>query len=159
MDNSQVPFVLAGMLLFAAALLALALMFARRLVGWPRLEEMFPDQPDDQIVARYTLQSLYVAKPSKSLPGPYIQGLVSLIACKNGLRIAVWPVIAFFFKPIFIPWEAITPVTVTMKVTGLKGFGLQVGSDEPFTLTIIARVARKISAVTNGRLEIPPELM
>jgi hypothetical protein len=158
MDDAQLPFAIAGMLLFGALLLFLALMFARRLMGWPRLEELFPDRPEDPIISRYNLQSLFVAKPGKSLPGPYIQGFVSLIACKSGLRITVWPGLALFFKPIFLPWTAITSVAVIMKVTRIKACGLQVGPDDPFTLTIIARVARKISAATNGALGIPPEL-
>ena len=158
MDDAILPFVIAGMLLFAVALLIVALMFARRMFGWPRLEELFPDRPDDPKLKHYSVQSLYVAKPGKSLPGPYIQGLVSLTACETGLRITTWPIINAFLKPIFLPWDAITTVTVKMPVTGLKGCGLEIGPHEPFTLTIIARVARKISKATNGKLSVPPDL-
>ncbi|MEE4200612.1 hypothetical protein [Erythrobacter sp.] len=158
MDDSHLPFAIGGMLLFAAILLVLVLIFARRIMGWSRLEELFPDRPNDPVISRYHLQSLFVAKPGRPLPGPYIQGFVSLIACKSGLRISVWPGLALVFKPIFLRWDAITSVAVTMRVTGIKACGLQAGPDDPFTLTIIARVARKISTATNGALSIPSEL-
>lgn len=158
MDDALLPFVIAGMLLFAFVLFVLAMMFARRMFGWPKLEQQFPDRPDDPTVARHIFQSLYVSRPGASLPGPYIQGFVTLIACQSGLRITVWPVLSIFLKPIFLPWETITSVTVRMPVTGIKVCGLQTGTENAFTLSIIARVARKISRETNGKLALPPEL-
>ncbi|MEM7688158.1 MAG: hypothetical protein AAF291_03980 [Pseudomonadota bacterium] len=157
-EDSQLPFVIAGMVLFAVALSIVALFVASRLLGWPQLAEAYPDRPDDPILEKYFVQSLFIAKPGASLPGPYIQGPVTLIACEGGLRIAVWPIFRAFFKTIFIPWDEISTTTVQAKVTRLKGCGLRVGGKKPFTLTIIARVARKISAATNGKLEIPADL-
>lgn len=158
MDDAILPFVIVGMVLFAVVLFIIAMMFSRRMFAWPLLEELFPDRPDDPTVSRHILQSLYVSKPGASLPGPYIQGFVTLTACQSGLRITVWPVLNLFLKPVFLPWEAITPVVVKMPVTRIKGCGLKVGRGEPFTLTIIARVARTIAKETNGKLALPTVL-
>lgn len=139
-------------------MLALAMVLIPRIMGWNRLEELFPDRPGDPMIARYNLQSLYIAKPGKSPPGPFYQGVVILIACENGLRIKIWKILQPFSKPIFLPWEDITTQAFQSRILPLKACSLKVGQGEPFTLTIIGRVARYISEATGGRLVLPPEL-
>jgi hypothetical protein len=142
----------------AVLLLALTVYLMPKIMGWDRLEKLFPDRPGDPVIARYNFQSLYIAKPGKSPPGPFYQGPVVLMACQNGLRIRIWKIFQPFSKPVFLPWEQITTRSFQSRLLPVKACSLIVGEGQPFTLTIIARVARKISNETNGKLAFPPEL-
>ena len=81
-----------------------------------------------------------------------------LIACENGLRIRIWKIFQPFSKPVFLPWEEITTRAFQSRLLPVKACSLVVGEGEPFTLTIIGRVARYISQATNGKLVLPPDL-
>lgn len=144
--------------MIALLLLALAVYLIPKIMGWDRLEKLFPDRPEDPVIARYNFQSLYIAKPGKPPPGPFYQGPVVLIACENGLRIRIWKIFQPFSKPVFLPWEEITTRAFQSRLLPVKACSLVVGEGEPFTLTIIGRVARFISQATNGKLVLPPEL-
>lgn len=127
-----------------------------RFMGWTRLEELFPDRPEDAQIERFLFQALYIAKPGSSGPGISYRGCVTLTACETGLRVSIWKLFQPFSKPVFIPWGDIE--VVVMRVTGFKMCGLKTGQPEPFTLSIIARIARRIEKATDGRLSLPEDL-
>lgn len=127
-----------------------------KITKWERLEELFPDRPGDRHIERYRFQALYIAKPGSSGAGLSYRGCVTLDACETGLRVSIWKVILPFSKPILIPWGEIE--TSVVKVTGFKMCGLKAGQPQPFTLSIIARIARRIADATNGRLALPEDL-
>ncbi|WP_299195535.1 hypothetical protein [uncultured Erythrobacter sp.] len=127
-----------------------------RFMGWTRLEELFPDRPEDRRIERFGFQALYLAKPGSTWAGMSYRGCVTLEACETGLRVSIWKLFQPFSQPIFLPWGDIE--VVTKRVTGFKMCGLKVGQPQPFTLSIIARIARRIELATGGRFSLPDDL-
>lgn len=88
------PFVFAAMWFAVTSLLGL-------LSGWYGLMRLFPDE-EDQVLAKFGGQSGSMG------PGVGMNGILTLSACRGGLRVGIWRIFGPFCAPFYVPWRDLT---------------------------------------------------
>lgn len=88
--------------LFAFALFWLAIVTLLGLLsGWFRLAALYPDR-DDEVLARFRWQSGVMGL------GVNMGGILTLTACRSGLRVAISRMFGVFQRPFFVPWSDVS---------------------------------------------------
>jgi hypothetical protein len=65
--------------------------------GWKGLSGRFPDR-DDEVLATFRMASGFMR-------GVRMNNILTLTACRTGLRVGMWKLFAPFDRPFFVPWD------------------------------------------------------
>jgi hypothetical protein len=114
----------------------------RAMSGWPGLEDRFPDQDDEALVT---------IRGASGVLGGHVRmkGALKLVACRNGLRVAMSRLFAPFSKPVYVPWEQIQVVRSKGVFTDFAE--LVFGAPQVGRLKITAGLAARLSKANPGR--------
>lgn len=109
--------------------------------GWKGLSARFPDRPDD-VLATFPMSS-------GVMRGVRMNHVLTLTACRTGLRVAMWKIFAPFDRPFFVPWEEIDVVRRQMLFVKVAALGF--GSPPAGRLQISQALADKLAAAAGAR--------
>lgn len=109
--------------------------------GWKGLESRFPDR-DDEVLATFRMAS-------GLMRGVGMNNVLTLTACRTGLRVAMWKLFAPFDRPFFVPWEQL----VVERRDGWlqKRAVLAFGAPPVGRLDIAGHLADRLAAAAQGR--------
>ncbi|MDY7098042.1 MAG: hypothetical protein SXU28_07880 [Pseudomonadota bacterium] len=124
-----------------------------KLSGWSALRQIYPDDPLEQPIGRFSWEAMYLGKGGSKRPGVSYRGCVVFEPCESGLRIEVFRIFHPFSGPVFIPWDEID--TEMRKVMMVRMCALFVGEMREFKITVMPRLAERLSSASNGALKLP----
>jgi len=110
--------------------------------GWRRLEREFPDR-EDVVVETYRGASAIMGGNAQ------LNNVLTVIACRGGMRVALSPFVGPGRKPFFVPWEQIAVGRRRLLFETLAV--LELGSPPRGRMQIRLKLADKLSAVAQGR--------
>ena len=110
--------------------------------GWRGLQARFPDR-DEDAVATFRMASGVMGA------GVSMNNILTLAACRTGLRVSIWRIFGPFDRPFFVPWEQIS----VRRAGGgfLKRATLTFGSPPAGKLQVSAGLADKLAAAASNR--------
>lgn len=109
--------------------------------GWKGLEARFPDR-EDQAVATFRMAS-------GVMRGVRMNNILTLTACRAGLRVAIWKIFGPFDRPFFVPWEQLR---VERREAWLQKVAiLSFGEPAAGQLQISGALASRLAAAAQGR--------
>lgn len=115
--------------------------------GWRRLEQEFPDR-EDAVVATYRGASAIMGGNTQ------LNNVLTVTACRGGMRVALSPFFGPGRKPFFVPWAQITVGRRRLLFETLAV--LELGSPPRGKMQIRLKLADKLAAAAQGRwLERP----
>lgn len=134
--------ILIGFPFFFAAFWLLIVTILSAASGWRALQTRFPDRDEDAVKTFGMASGVMGAGVSMS-------NILTLAACRTGLRISIWRIFGPFDRPFFVPWEQIG----VQRSGGafLKRATLTFGSPPVGKLAISANLADKIADAAQNR--------
>ncbi|GAA0471222.1 hypothetical protein GCM10009096_10210 [Parasphingorhabdus litoris] len=122
-----------GMWLLVVTLLA-------RISGWTKLQDRFPDRPDQSLIVMRAQSGAMGGIASAKVN---FSGCLRFDVCRTGLRISVWKIFGPFQRPFFVPWSQINVSDAS--VFKFKRHRLGFGTPESGFLIIANRTAEIIA--------------
>ncbi|MEO1490464.1 MAG: hypothetical protein AAFR88_13675 [Pseudomonadota bacterium] len=154
MSDEAIAWVVAPLMVALFATLWLIVGYAiTKLTAWADLERLFPDRPDAPIAGSLHFQGAYIGRETL---GPSYRGCMTYRAGPEGFRLSIWKVFAPFAKPIFVPFDAVTVETVSLRLFTMCR--LKLGPHGEIWLTIAPSVARELARLSKGAFAVQPEM-
>ncbi|WP_309621774.1 hypothetical protein [Novosphingobium sp.] len=143
------PFLFVGLWVGSTALLG-------AMSGWYRLQDRFPDRPEQQPIIRLRFQSASFGD-SRFAVANY-GNCLRYDVCPSGLRVGISRIFGPFSRPFFVPWSQIkiekkSFLGLPHYILGAYRLGL--GNPEETSLNIYDRAARRIEAASGGNFRLP----
>jgi hypothetical protein len=109
--------------------------------GWKGIETRFPDR-EDEVLAIFRMASGFMR-------GVRMNNVLTLTACRTGLRVGMWKLFAPFDRPFFVPWEQLGVERREMWLQ--KRAILAFGAPPVGKLDISADLAERLAAAAQTR--------
>ncbi len=127
------PVMFLGMWLLIVTLLG-------RMSGWNKLQNRFPDRPDESLIV---MRAQSGAMGGISSAKVNFSGCLRLDVCRTGLRVSMWKIFGPFQNPFFVPWGQIDVSDAS--IFKFKRHRLGFGTPESGFLIIADRTAKMIA--------------
>lgn len=118
-----------------------------RLSGWTRLQNRFPDRPEESLVI---MRAQSGAMGGISAAKANFSGCLRFDVCRTGLRVSVWKIFGPFQRPFFVPWGQITVSDAS--IFKFKRHRFTFGTPRSGFLIIANRTAKIIEANSSIKL-------
>lgn len=109
--------------------------------GWRRLEARFPDRPDEAL-ATFRMASAIMGANAR------LNNVLTVTACRDGLRVAISPLLGRKNRPFFVPWTEIRVQRARMILEDIAI--LQLGSSPAGTMKIRAKLADELATAAGA---------
>jgi len=108
--------------------------------GWFQLQQQFPRDDDTPV--------LEIGGQSGAMGGVNFSGILTLAACRSGLRVGLWRMFGPFQRPFQVPWDQIEAEPVTRFLMPMTR--LHFGRPATRKLTIGVRSWERLKAAAQG---------
>ena len=108
--------------------------------GWFQLQQQFPDNDDTPL--------LRLGGRSGTMSGVNFNGILTLAACRSGLRVGLWKIFGPFQRPFQVPWNEIEAEPVTRFL--MPKMRLHFGRPATRKLTISVRTWERLKAASQS---------
>lgn len=110
--------------------------------GWRRLEARFPDRSDETL-ATFRMASAIMGASAR------LNNVLTVTACRDGLRVAISPLLGPKNRPFFVPWTEIRVHRARLILEEIAI--LQLGSPPAGTMKIRVKLADALASAAGGR--------
>jgi len=108
--------------------------------GWFQLQQQFPSNDDAPL--------LRLGGRSGTMSGVNFSGILTLAACRSGLRVGLWRIFGPFQRPFQVPWDQVEAEPVTRFLMPM--IRLHFGRPATRKLTISVRTWERLKAASQS---------